>query len=117
MLIYIILAGLAYVFNEYFSIGISFYQSAVVLTGALIISFIVSAVFFSGFTKSEPVRVQRTLIAVGLKFLLYGILAAVTARWLKSLSMQFVLTFFIIYLAFTVYLLSTFFNVLKYKKL
>ncbi len=114
LVIYIILAIAGLILKTSFNIGIDFRQTAFVLTGGLIISFFVSAIFYSGFAKSENVRVQRTLLAVGLKFLLYGALAGLAALWFKKLTVPFLLTFFVIYLAFTIYLMVNFINVLKY---
>ena len=115
--IYIVLALLAVWLTEKFGIGPDFVQTAVLLTGGLVISFVVMVIFYSGFSKGETKRVQRTLIAVGLKFLLYAILVAICALVFKNLSTPFIVTFFIIYLAFTTYLLFNFTRVLKSKKL
>ena len=116
-MIYVTLAIIAFLFKYLFPAEINFLQTAVVLTGSLIISFIVSAIFYSGFEKSEAKRVQRTLLAIGLKFLLYAVLIGFSMLWFKTLSTRFVVTFFIIYLAFTLYLLLNFVNHLKSKKL
>jgi hypothetical protein len=117
LVIYVVLTLLALITDYLFTAGIPFIQTAVLLTGGLIISFIVSLIFFSGFGKSEAARVQRTLLAIVLKFILYGALIGLSLLWFKSLTITFILTFFIIYLAFTIYLLLTFVNVLKFKKL
>ncbi len=116
LLMYIIFAIAGFVMDRYFALGVEFKQTALLLTGGLIISFIVSAVFYSGFSKSEATRVQRTLLAVGLKFFLYALLAGVSVLCFKKLTMPFMLTFFVIYLAFTIFLILNFVHVLKSKK-
>jgi len=115
--IYLGLTGIAYLLNYFYAFGIAFHQTVILLTGGVVISFIVSAIFYSGFSKDEARRVQRTLLAIGLKFLLYAALIGISVLLFKRLSLQFILTFFVIYLTFTIYLLANFVSVLKSKKL
>ncbi|MFW5644905.1 MAG: hypothetical protein ACOCZL_03240, partial [Bacteroidota bacterium] len=57
----------------------------------------------------------HTLSAVGLKFLLFLALLGIFALLFKELSWDFLVAYFVAYLAFTIYLLFTFVNILKKK--
>jgi hypothetical protein len=115
ILIYFALIGLGYLFTHLFAIELKFLDLIILLTGALIISVISSSVFFSGQKTSEKKGVLRTLTAVGIKFLLFLALLGIFALIKKDLSWHFLVAFFVIYLSFTFYLLTTFVRVLKSK--
>lgn len=114
-LIYLALVGLGYLLTYFSIIEVNFQDIVILLSGALIISLFSSGVYFSGFNKSEKKGVLRTLAAVGIKFLLFLALLGIFVIIRKELSWQFLVTFFVIYLSFTFYLLTTFVRVLKSK--
>ncbi len=70
-------------------------------------------VFFRGAGKSPETSVFATLIALGIKLLLSLVLALLFFLVLKNRDTGSLLLFFILYLAFTVYVILTFLSVLK----
>lgn len=115
ILIYFALIGLGYVITHFFTVDLLFKDVIILLSGALIISISSSALFFHGLKRSDKKGVLGTLAAVGVKFLLFLALLGIYALVRKDLSWHFLLAFFVIYLSFTFYLLTTFVRVLKLK--
>jgi hypothetical protein len=70
-------------------------------------------VFFRGAGKNPETSVFATLIALGIKLLLSLVLALLFFIVLKNRDTGSLLLFFILYLAFTVYVILTFLSVLK----
>jgi len=70
-------------------------------------------VFFRGAGKNPETSVFTTLIALGIKLLLSLVLALLFFLVLKNRDTGSLLLFFILYLAFTVYVILTFLSVLK----
>ena len=64
----------------------------------------------------EKKGIIMTLSAIGLKFLLFLSMLGIYALFSKNLEWDFIITFFLIYLSFTVYLLITFVRILKLKR-
>ncbi len=116
-LIFALLGLLSYFLNSFYSIGIPFEQSAVILSGSFIISIIVLLVFARGFKLGGKSWLTHTLAAISLKFILYLILIILIFFLSKNRSVEFILTFFVIYLSFTSYLLVSFLKILKTKNL
>ncbi len=113
LLIYLVLAGLGLLLINYFDIGLEFMEISIMLTGALIISFISSFIFLRGLNQDKSRNVLSTLLAIVLKFLLFIVLIGLFAIISEELSISFLIAFFIIYLSFTLYLLITFVGILK----
>ncbi len=114
-LIYLALIGIGYIGTTILSGEIIFSQIVVLITGAFAISIISSIVFFKGQKKEDNKGIMHTLSAVGLKFLLFLALLGIFALLFKELSWDFLVAYFVAYLAFTIYLLFTFVNILKKK--
>lgn len=115
--IYIILSFLLYLLPEYLHIGLPFSQSAIILSGSFIISVITLLVFARGFYSESKTRFNFTLTAIAVKFLLYLFLILFLVILSKNRSLEFILTFFVIYLSFTSYLLFSFLKLLKTKNI
>ena len=115
LLIYLVLAGLGLLLINYFDIGLEFMEISIMLTGALIISFISSFIFLRGLNQDKSRNVLSTLLAIVLKFLLFIVLIGLFAIISEELTISFLIAFFIIYLSFTLYLLITFVKILKYR--
>jgi len=116
-LIFFILSTSFYLLFHFFHIGIPFEQTAVILTGSFIISIVVMLVFRRGYDIGGKAWLNHTLAAISLKFILYLFLIVIVYFFSKNRSLEFVLTFFVIYLAFTSYLLFSFVKLLKAKNL
>jgi hypothetical protein len=116
-IIFIILNAFLYILPSYFHYGIPFEQSAIILTGSFFISIIIMLVFIRGYNIGGKSWLTHTLAAISLKFILYLILIIVVFFFLKNRSLEFILTFFVIYLSFTSYLLFSFVKLLKTKNL
>jgi len=113
LLIYLALAFAGFFITRLSDIPLLFSEISTILTGALIISIVVSSIFFKGFGPNKSRNVIATLLAIVLKFLLFIALIGIYALIFKDLSLTFLVTFFIIYLAYTSYLLITFVRILK----
>jgi hypothetical protein len=92
-----------------------FHDIALITSGSFIISVIILLIFIRGFNKGGKSFLIHTLAAISFKFLLYLILLLIFYFLIKNLSLEFVLTFFGLYLTFTSYLLFSFSKLLKTK--
>jgi hypothetical protein len=111
------MAGFFYLLKYAFGIGLEFKDTSILLTAALFISIFITVIFFTGFKRNEKKKVLYTLSAISLKFVLFFALLGVYVLISENLSTEFFITFFMVYLAFTFYLLLSFIKVLKPKKL
>ncbi len=91
-------------------------SDAVFLTLAFAFAALISLlIFFNGYISDGERSVLMTLIALGVKMLLSFIIALLFFLVLKNDSTGSVILFFILYLAFTLYVVLTFTGVLKKK--
>ena len=89
---------------------------AILLTsGFALAAFISLLIFFNGFFSDNEKSVFMTLIALGVKMLLSFVLALLFFLVFKNDSTGSLILFFILYLAFTFYVILTFTGVLKNK--
>ena len=89
---------------------------AILLTsGFALAAFISLLIFFNGFFSDNEKSVFMTLIALGVKMLLSFVLALLFLLVFKNDSTGSLILFFILYLAFTFYVILTFTGVLKTK--
>ncbi len=89
---------------------------ALILTaGFTLTAFISLLIFFNGYSSDRERSVFMTLIALGVKMLLAFVLAMLFLLVFKNDSSGSIILFFILYLAFTVYVVFTFTSVLKKK--
>ena len=72
-------------------------------------------IFFNGFFSDREKSVFLTLIALGVKMLLSFVLALLFLLVFKNDAIGAIILFFILYLAFTVFVVFTFTGVLKKK--
>ena len=117
IIIFFTLCILLYFLPVYLNLGIPFKQSSVILTGSFIISVIVWLVFNRGYKLGGKTWLNHTLAAVSLKFILYLFFIIFVFFSSKNRSLEFILTFFVIYLSFTSYLLFSIVKLLKTKNL
>lgn len=83
--------------------------------GFTLAAFISLLIFFNGFYADREKSVFLTLIALGVKMLLSFVLALLFLLVFKNDSFGSIILFFVLYLAFTVYVVFTFTSVLKKK--
>jgi len=83
--------------------------------GFTLAAFISLLIFFNGFYADREKSVFLTLIALGVKMLLSFVLALLFLLVFKNDSFGSIILFFVLYLAFTVYVVLTFTSVLKKK--
>jgi len=103
--------------QKFFSIGIPFEQSALIIISSYFISILVLIIFLRGAILGGKSWLTHTLGAISLKFMLYLFLIILVYFSSKNRSMEFIFTFFVIYLSFTSYLLLSFLKILKTKNL
>lgn len=114
-LIYFLSNIFLYFLPRFSSYSLPFNNVALITSGSFIISVLILLIFIRGFNKGGKIFLMHTLIAISLKFLLYLILLLIFYFLVKNLSLEFVLTFFGLYLSFTSYLLFSFIKLLKTK--
>jgi hypothetical protein len=89
---------------------------ALLLTGCFALAAFASLlIFFNGFFAGSEKSVFMTLIALGVKMLLSFVFALLFFLVFKNDSTGSLILFFILYLAFTFYVVHTFVSVLKKK--
>jgi hypothetical protein len=113
LLIYLVLSALSYSLWQFAGYGIPFQQTAVLLSASLVISALAGGIFVSGLKKPGSKRVLNTLVAISVKFFLFIVLLVAFVFITENRSWHLILTFFVIYLAFTSFLLTTFVSILK----
>ena len=84
-----------------------------ITSGSFLISVIILIILYKGSRKKPQTRVLYTLSGIGLKFMLYLLLIIIAYFFIKILSMEFIVTFFVIYLTFTSLVLFSVLNLLK----
>ena len=114
-LIFIFLSIIFYLLPVLSNIGLEFRQSSILLSGSFAISIIVMLIFQRGLQADKKLNLTFTLAAISLKFLLYFILIISFFILSKNRSLEFILTFFVIYLSFTSFLMFSFIKLLKTK--
>ena len=82
-----------------------------------IIFLTVISIFFRGQTRNPESQTMHTLVSVSLKFLLELVLVLIWFIVLKKTGMSNVIMFFLLYLAFSLFLLVTILKTLKNKSL
>ncbi len=88
--------------------------SSLMLTGGFALTALISLLIFFNGQQSAPERsVFITLMALGVKMLLSFVLALLFLAVFKNTQTGSVILFFILYLAFTVFVFLTIFSVLK----
>jgi hypothetical protein len=115
--IYFFLSVLFYSFWKFFNIGIPFEQTALILSGSFLINILITIIFIKGLDRGGQSFLVHTLAAISAKFILYLILIITVFFLSKNRSLEFILTFFVIYLSFTSYILFSFVKLLKTKNL
>ena len=89
-----------------------------ILSSAFTIIIVISFVIFhKGLSKAPQSSFLYSIISIGVKFLLEMILAIFWFISAKKSSIEFVLIFFVLFLAFTLYLISAILKALKKKSL
>lgn len=91
------------------------YDALALAGGFTAAAFISLLIFFKGFASDNSNSVFLTLVALGTKLLFSLILALLFLVVFKNDQTGSVILFFILYLAFTVYVIHTFISVLKKK--
>ena len=88
-------------------------DAAALAGGVTIAAFVSLLIFFYGFTSDRSKSVFMTLMALGTKLLLSLVLALLFLVVFKNDQPGSVILFFVLYLAFTIYVIQTFIRVLK----
>jgi len=115
-IIYSLLFTISFLFNKLFGIGLPFTETITILTSAFIISLVSLWLFSRGIKKDDQKRIITVMTALGVKLLLYLTLLLVYYLLSKIQGVKFIITFFVIYLSFTYYLLKVFIQIMKQKQ-
>jgi len=113
LMLFLLISLLVIVFNS-ISPALINPVSSLMLTGGFALTALISLLIFFNGQQSAPERsVFITLMALGVKMLLSFVLALLFLAVFKNTQTGSVILFFILYLAFTVFVFLTIFSVLK----
>ena len=111
LLILLLLFGLNKISPSFFPVN-----NILLLTGGFaVISMTALVIFFRGTEGNGEKRVFATLIALGVKMLLSFVLALLFIVVFKNNETGSVILFFVLYLAFTVFVFLTFLRIIRQK--
>ena len=116
IIIYSILFTVSFIFSELLKLGLAWPKTLVILTSGLAISLVSLVIFNRGIKKEGHNRILTTMIALGIKLILYLVLILVFHFIIEIQGVRFVITFFVIYISFTYYLLKVFIKTLTKKE-
>ena len=117
LLFYVLLLSSGYLFVLVVNPKISLADIVILSTVFSLIALITITIFLKGQTKEPDKQTLYTLVAVSLKFLLEIVFALLWFILAKKTSLQSVLTFFVLYLALTLYTIWVIVKNLKNKAL
>jgi len=107
----VMLSGIAFIYAGILPLPLS--QLLVLVHSAFAISFLSGMIFLAGENREGKDRVFLTLVSIGSKFLLYLIFILLWRIFSKNLTKPFIITFFVLYLVFTFFLVLFFHKRLK----
>jgi hypothetical protein len=117
VLLNILLAGTAFLFKSLISSNIPLRDVVALSSLFSLIALITLVIFFRGLAKEPDSQTLHTLVSVSLKFLLDLILALVWFFILKKIYAGAIISFFVIYLTFTLFTISVILKILKNRSL
>ena len=112
-----LLTGTAFLFKLFIYSNIPLRDVAMLSSLFSLIAVTTLIIFFRGLTREPDSQTLHTLVAVSLKFLLDMILALVWFFIFKKNYPGALITFFVIYLTFTLFTVSVILKILKNKSL
>lgn len=113
--LFVVFIGLVILTGILFPTLLKTVPSVLITTGFGLAAFTSLLIFFNGYHADSEKSVFMTLIALGVKMLLSFVLALLFLLVFKNDSTASLILFFILYLAFTFYVILTFTSVLKKK--
>lgn len=116
VIIFSLLFTASFIFSELLSLGLPWNQTLLILTIGFVISLISLWIFYRGIKTNGQNRILSTMAALGVKLILYLVLILVFHFIAEIKGVRFAVTFFIVYLSFTYYLLKVFIQKMTIKK-
>jgi hypothetical protein len=113
LILFLLISLLVIVFNTILPSLINPVSSLMLTGGFALAAFISLLIFFNGQQSGPEKSVFMTLMALGVKMLLSFVLALLFLAVFKNTGTGSVILFFILYLAFTVFVFLAIFSVLK----
>lgn len=113
--LFVVFIGLVITAGIIFPALLKTFPAVLLTTGFGLAAFASLLIFFNGFFADGEKSVFMTLIALGVKMLLSFVLALLFLLVFKNDSTASLILFFVLYLAFTFYVILTFTSVLKKK--
>ena len=117
ILLNILLTGTAFLFKALIYSYIPLRDVVILSSLFSLISLTTMVIFFRGLIREPDSQTLHTLVAVSLKFLLDMILALVWFFIFKKNYPGAVISFFVIYLTFTLFTVSAILKILKHRSL
>jgi hypothetical protein len=111
------LTGTAFLFKSFIYSNIPLWDVAILSLLFSVIAVTTLIIFFRGLTRDSDAQTLHTLVAVSLKFLLDMILALFWFFIFKKTYPGTIVTFFVIYLTFTLFTVSVILKILKNRSL
>lgn len=113
LILYLALGAFMLLLSIYSDFNLSFGLASIILTASLLISASAGTFFTLALQKTDRKRIIMTQAGIVLKLVLFIALILSLILITHNRSVELILTFFIIYLAFTSLLLYTFVTALK----
>ena len=112
-----IITALLLLLHKFFPDMVAGSAVSVLIPGFTLIALTALFIFFYGFNKDPEKSVMLTLITLGTKMLLSFIFALLYIVVLKNNDGASVVLFFVLYLVFTIFVITVFLNSLKKREL
>jgi hypothetical protein len=116
-LLFLILFSVGWIFIAKADTKLVFSDYAFTISFIFIVSQTALWLFFKGLQKSPGKGVLYTLSGISAKFILYLIYLVVYSAVTKNLTLDYIIAFFVLYLAFTFFVLIVMVKTLKNKQL
>lgn len=116
-LLFLILIPGGWILTSHTNIRFEFSEFAITVTYLFLVSQTVLYLFFKGLEKSPGKGVIYTFVSLSAKFIMYLVFLVVFWLVAKNLTADYLITFFVLYLAFTFFVLIVMVKTLKNKQL
>lgn len=115
--LYILFFVSGYILIPNISVAVTRVQFQLTLLYFFLFTILLFVLFYRGLTKKPRKGILYTFGAIALKLFFHMVFIMVFYLLTKNLTMDFIIVFFVLYLAFTLYLLFAFIKELKTKQI
>jgi hypothetical protein len=117
LILFVVISGSALIVNSAFSIGMNDRDIIILVLSFAVSSLLSLIVFTRGSTREPGAQTMHTFVSTGLKFILELFIILVWFVVAKKTSAEYILLFFVLYLAFSIYYIKVLLKTLRKKSL